>query len=101
MNNYNILSSKLIGDKETSRELKKNVPHFELSIWNEYKINEQLNIEFVCRKKEMVKGLYTCNKCGGNEVYTQAIQTRSADEASDVYALCANSECKSRPWKIA
>lgn len=101
MNKYNILSSKLIGDKKTYSELKKDISHFDLSIWEEYKIDEQFNIEFICRKKAMVKGLYTCKKCGGGEVYTQTIQSRSADEAADVYALCANSECKSKPWKVA
>lgn len=100
MDEYNLKASKLIGDKTTYSELKKGIKPFDLTIWNDYKVTQQLTIEFACRQKEMVEGEYTCHKCGGNKVYTQSIQTRSADEAADVYALCANSECKSRPWKV-
>jgi len=101
MNKYNLKASKMIGDTITYSELKGGMDHFDLAMWNEYKVNQQLTIDFACRQKEMVEGEYTCRSCGGNKVYTQSIQTRSADEASDVYALCANSECKNRqPWKV-
>lgn len=96
---YDIASSKLIGDKKTASELSKR-PFFDLSMWNNHKVQEQMSIEFSCRKKEMVKGLYKCNKCGSNEVYTQSIQMRAGDEATSNFALCANPDCKSRPWEI-
>lgn len=97
---YNIAASKLIGDKQMYTDLKKGISYFDLSMWNDEKVEEQMMIEFACRKKEMVKGLYKCNKCGGDEVYTQSIQMRSGDEATSNFAMCANSECKSRPWEI-
>ena len=100
MNKYNIAAAKLVGDTVTANQLKKGIPFFELDLWQDQKIEQEMSIEFACRKKELVKGLYTCNKCGGDQVYTQSIQTRSGDEATDVFALCANSECKSRPWKV-
>jgi DNA-directed RNA polymerase subunit M/transcription elongation factor TFIIS len=100
MDKYNRGASKMIKDMTTYSELSSGMDHFDLAIWNDYKVAQQMTIEFACRQKEMVEGEYTCRKCGGNKVYTQSIQTRSADEAADVYALCANSECKSRPWKV-
>jgi DNA-directed RNA polymerase subunit M/transcription elongation factor TFIIS len=94
---YDLLSSKLVGDKTTYKELKKGVDNFDLSIWNDCKVSEQTAIEFETRKKKMVTGLYTCGKCGCNEVYTQAIQMRSGDEATDNFALC--SKCQ-HLWRV-
>ena len=99
---YNIAASKLIKDTVTANQLKKGVAYFDLDIWRDQKVDEEMTIEFACRKKELVKGLYTCKHCGGDQVYTQPIQTRSGDEATDVFALCANSECTGtrKPWKV-
>lgn len=101
MNKYNIAASKAIGDMVVYKQLKEGIDYFDLDIWEDEKVAEQMAIDFACRKKEIVKGIYTCNKCGSNQVYTQSIQTRSGDEATDVYALCANSDCRSKPWKVA
>lgn len=98
---YRLASAKLVGDTKTYNELKKGIGYFDLSLWNEQKIDQQMFIDFSCRKKNLVEGEYTCKVCGCNKVYIQSIQTRSADEASDVYALCSNaSVCKNRPWKV-
>ena len=94
---YDLLSSKLVGDKTTYKELKKGVDNFDLSIWHNCKVAEQTAIEFETRKKKMVKGLYICGKCGCNEVYTQAIQMRSGDESTDNFALCSN--CQNL-WRV-
>lgn len=94
---YDMLSSKLVGDKTTYKELKKGTETFNLSVWDECKVSEQTAIEFETRKKKMVKGLYTCKKCGCNEVYTQAIQMRSGDESTDNFALC--SRCQNL-WRV-
>ncbi len=100
MNKYNIAASKLIKDMDTYNQLKKGDDYFDLFIWNDCKVNEQMTIDFAVRKKKIVEGIYTCKKCGSNQVYTQPIQTRSGDEATDVYALCANPDCRSKPWKV-
>lgn len=94
---YDMKSSKMIGDKTTYKELKKGVGTFDLSMWDECKIAEQTAIDFETRKKKIVKGLYTCTKCGCNEIYTQAIQMRSGDEATDNFALC--SKCGNL-WRV-
>lgn len=94
---YDIASSKLIGDKITQKELKKGVSTFDLSLWDDCKVAEQTAIEFETRKKKIIKGLYECKKCGCNEIYTQAIQMRSGDEATDNFALC--SKCQNL-WRV-
>lgn len=101
MEKYYLQAAKLVGDTKTYNELKKGVGYFELSIWDEQKVHQQMFIEFSCRKKDLVEGEYTCKVCGCNKVYVETIQRRSADEAADVYALCSNaSTCKNKPWKI-
>lgn len=97
---YNLKASKLISDKQTVSELKKNYSFFELSIWEEYKVEQQMKINFSCRKKDLVKGEHICKKCGTDSVYVESIQMRSADEAAFVFALCSNSVCKNL-WRIS
>uniref|UniRef100_A0A6C0JVH8 TFIIS-type domain-containing protein n=1 Tax=viral metagenome TaxID=1070528 RepID=A0A6C0JVH8_9ZZZZ len=99
-NKYDIMASKVIGDKKTYSELISKVDHFDLSFWNDYKVKEQMSIDFSCRKKNLVEGLYMCKLCGTNKVYTQSIQLRAGDEATSNFALCSNPECKSKPWEI-
>jgi len=97
---YNIKASKIIDDEKTVSELVNKTTYFDLSIWDDYKIKEQMAIDFACRKKNLVKGLYKCNKCGCDEVYTQSIQLRAGDEATSNFAMCSNPDCKSKPWEI-
>lgn len=92
---YNILASKKY--PTTQEELKQGVSFFDLSLWQDCKVAEQTTLDFETRKKETVKGLYTCGKCKGIEVYTISVQRRSGDEASDNYASCIN--CKNL-WKV-
>lgn len=101
MNKYYLRAAKLVGDTQTYDELKRGIPYFELSVWNEQKIDQQMVIDFSCREKDLVEGEHICKVCGCNKVYTESIQKRSADEAADVYALCSNASiCKNKPWKI-
>jgi DNA-directed RNA polymerase subunit M/transcription elongation factor TFIIS len=98
---YNLKASKLIGDKQTVSEIKKGFTFFELSTWEEYKVAQQMRINFSCRKRDLVKGEHVCKKCGTDTVYIESIQMRSADEAAFVFALCSNyAVCKNKPWRI-
>lgn len=99
-NKYNIAASKMVKDTITANELSKKTSHFDLSMWQDYKIKEQMTIDFACRKKNLVKGLYKCKKCGCDEVYTQSIQLRAGDEATSNFAMCSNPDCKSKPWEV-
>jgi DNA-directed RNA polymerase subunit M/transcription elongation factor TFIIS len=95
---YDILASTQIKDNITAKELKKKVEYFDLSIWQEAKVAQQMGIDFACRKKNLVTGLYKCSKCGCDEVYTQSIQMRSGDEATHNFAKC--SKCDAKPWEV-
>lgn len=101
MQQYFTKAAKMCGHDKTYKELKNGVDTFDLDIWSESKAELSFAIDFACREKDIVSGVYTCHVCKGNKVYTQSIQTRSADEGTSLFVLCANSECKNKkPWQV-
>lgn len=53
--------------------------------FDEY-VQRRKNVSADVRKKS---NLYTCNRCKSNDVYIEAIQTRSADEPITLFIECA------------
>ena len=92
---YDMKSSKLIGDMTTYNELKLGS---DLSIFSNHHANEVLNIEFQMREIEITEGIHTC-KCGSKKVYVVGEQRRSGDEGLSFFAKCIKSDC-GRVWAV-
>lgn len=59
-----------------------------------HKLEEQDN--FLENPFEIEDGVIECNKCGSKRTYSYTKQTRSGDEATTVFSVCA--ECGAK-WK--
>ena len=92
---YDLKSSKMIGDITTYKELKDGLP---LSIYSKYHADEVLNIEFQMREIEITEGIHKC-KCGSKKVYVVGEQRRSGDEGLSYFAKCIKPEC-GRVWAV-
>lgn len=69
--------------------------------WNDTKFdNCKKKIEeydlFIEKPFEIEDGVIECNKCGSKQTYSYTKQTRSGDEATTVFSVCAKCNAK---WK--
>lgn len=69
--------------------------------WNDVKFNDcKKKIEeydmFIEKPFEIEDGVIECNKCGSKQTYSYTKQTRSGDEATTVFSVCARCNAK---WK--
>ena len=62
----------------------------------EYKHKLQEQDEFLEKPFEIEDGVIECNKCGSKRTYSYTKQTRSGDEATTVFSVCAKCGAK---WK--
>ena len=52
--------------------------------------------EFIVNPFEIEEGVLQCNKCYSKKTFSYTLQTRSSDEATTVFACCAQCGAK---WK--
>ena len=52
--------------------------------------------EFIVNPFEIEEGVLQCNKCDSKKTFSYTLQTRSSDEATTVFACCAQCGAK---WK--
>ena len=95
---YDALSSKLIGDLKTYKEIKSGVSGCDISFYNDVRADEAMWIEFELRDVEITEGVYKC-KCGSKKVYTAREQRRGGDEGMTFFAKCIRPEC-GNVWTI-
>ena len=63
---------------------------------NTYKHKLQEQDDFLENPFEIEDGVIQCNKCGSKRTYSYTKQTRSGDEATTVFSVCAKCGAK---WK--
>ena len=89
-----------IENKKSLREilsnLKKNKVLFQHDNFTEFKNLLDEQDEFTVNPFEIEEGVLQCNKCDSKKTFSYTLQTRSGDEATTVFACCAQCGAK---WK--
>lgn len=93
---YDYESSKIIGDKDVMKEIKKGIVGLDSSIFFDAKNKELMALEFEIHKVDLVETNVKCFKCGCKKIFYVIVQTRGADEAMSTINMC--SKCKNI-WK--
>ena len=57
-------------------------------VFNELKLEEVEQDNFLIKPFEIEEGVTKCGNCGSERVYTYSLQCRGADEGSTTFATC-------------
>tara|TARA_B100000686_G_scaffold343656_1_gene424877 strand:- start:2884 stop:3306 length:423 start_codon:yes stop_codon:yes gene_type:complete len=87
----NKISLQTLADRFKNEEFLFNHPAF-LEIQNLLKEQD----EFTVNPFEIEEGVLQCNKCNSQKTFSYTLQTRSSDEATTVFACCAQCGAKWR-----
>ena len=87
----NKISLQILADRFKNDQFLFNHPMF-LEIQNLLKEQD----EFTVNPFEIEEGVLQCNKCNSQKTFSYTLQTRSSDEATTVFACCAQCGAKWR-----
>ena len=97
---YNDIIIEICIQKGTVREMWERILKIKIDWGHETFVSFQKKIEeydlFLEKPFEIEDGVIECGKCGSKQTYSYTKQTRSGDEATTVFSVCAKCNAK---WK--
>lgn len=88
------LSNSLV--KEYHEDIKMQLTGFSLSVYNQFREDEDETDKFIVGEIEVDEGALSCPRCKSNRTFSYTKQVRAADEGTSVFAQCY--QCKNK-WR--